>query len=102
MRKQKKCPHVTSKTLITCVTLLAKQSAKFYCESFGFSPFAYQGLETGEKKRTTHVVKQNDIVLAFTSTVQSNDDEVHTFLQKHGDSIYDIALLVVCKYFCCI
>lgn len=94
-----KCCYVQYIDHVRYIVGNAKQSAAFYCESFGFSPFAYQGLETGERKRTTHVIKQNDIVLAFTSTVQSNDAEIFTFLQKHGDSIYDIALHVVCFYF---
>jgi len=39
----------------------AKQSAHFYKTAFGFQSFAYAGLETGLKDRTSYVLKQDKI-----------------------------------------
>ena len=45
----------------------AKQAASHYCIRFGFSPFAYRGLETGHRQVSCHAVKQNDIIFVFKS-----------------------------------
>jgi len=45
----------------------AKQAASHYCVRMGFSPMAYKGLETGERKVAAHVVKQGDIIFVFKS-----------------------------------
>lgn len=37
------------------------QAASFYCTKLGFEPFAYKGLETGERDVASHAVKQNDV-----------------------------------------
>ena len=45
----------------------AKQAASHYCIRFGFKPFAYKGLETGERKVACHAVKQNNTIFVFKS-----------------------------------
>jgi len=75
----------------------AKQAASFYTSRFGFEYFAYQGLETGERKMATHVVKKGKIVFAFTSTYGPYEDktaEMSDHLIKHGDGVKDIAFTV--------
>lgn len=42
----------------------AKQAASFYITRMGFEPLAYQGLETGNRKYSKHVVKQNKVIYA--------------------------------------
>ena len=39
----------------------AKQASSFYTTRFGFEYLAYQGLETGERKIATHVVKKGKV-----------------------------------------
>jgi len=75
----------------------AKQAASYYTTRFGFDYFAYQGLETGERKVATHVVKKGKIIFAFSSTYgsyESKDQAMSEHLVKHGDGVKDMALTV--------
>jgi 4-hydroxyphenylpyruvate dioxygenase len=72
----------------------AMQSAAFYCHNFGFQPRAFRGLQTGDRKRCTHVISQNKVTFAFTSSLVNNDDEFHQELRQHGDTVKDVAFLV--------
>lgn len=45
----------------------AKQAASHFCIRFGFEPYAYRGLETGERKVACHAVRQNDTIFVFKS-----------------------------------
>jgi len=72
----------------------AKQAASFYCARLGFHPFAYRGLETGERKVACHAVKQNNIVFVFKSGYEPNSEqtlEMGQHLTFHGDGVKDIA-----------
>ncbi len=69
----------------------AKQAAHFYCTAFGFEPLAYAGPETGVKDRASYVVRQNDLVLVLTSTLQ-RDDAIGRHVLAHGDAVRDVAL----------
>lgn len=87
----------------------AKQAASFYVTRMGFEPFAYQGLETGNRKYAKHVVKQNKvdyanfhflrphhvcffkIVFVFVSPYETDDVEFGKHLTKHGDGVKDIS-----------
>lgn len=55
---------------------------------------AYQGLETGSRETCTHVVKHNDVVLAFTCALNPGNEEFGQYLAKHGDGVRDIAMSV--------
>eukprot|EP01116_Phalansterium_solitarium_P011117 TRINITY_DN26723_c0_g1_i1.p2 TRINITY_DN26723_c0_g1~~TRINITY_DN26723_c0_g1_i1.p2 ORF type:complete len:399 (-),score=203.29 TRINITY_DN26723_c0_g1_i1:193-1389(-) len=75
----------------------AFQAAAFYVTRFGFKPYAYRGLETGSRDRATHVVRQNDIIFAFTSALNPNDEfskELGAELSTHGDAVKDVAFRV--------
>jgi len=75
----------------------AKQAASFYTTRFGFEYYAYQGLETGQRHVSTHVLKRNDIYLAFASSYgpyEHKDNEMGEHLLKHGDGIRDVAFTV--------
>jgi 4-hydroxyphenylpyruvate dioxygenase len=37
----------------------AKQAAAYYTSRFGFEYLAYKGLETGERKVASHVIRNN-------------------------------------------
>lgn len=75
----------------------AKQAASYYCARLGFQPFAYKGLETGERKVACHAIKQNNIVFVFKSGYEPNSEQTlemgkhHTF---HGDGVKDISFTV--------
>jgi 4-hydroxyphenylpyruvate dioxygenase len=75
----------------------AKQAASFYTTRFGFEYYAYQGLETGERKIATHVVKKGKIMFAFSTSYGPYEDKDNTMAQhlaKHGDGVKDIAFTV--------
>ena len=72
----------------------AKQCAMYFCVCFGFEPIAYSGLETGDRQYATHVVKQNDIILAFVSPLTAEEKTVNEHIIKHGDAVQDIAFEV--------
>jgi 4-hydroxyphenylpyruvate dioxygenase len=72
----------------------AKQAASYYSSRFGFEHVAYQGLETGEREYCTHVIRNGDIVLVFTTALQPNNDEFYNELKVHGDGVKDVAFAV--------
>ncbi len=71
----------------------AKQSAHFYKTAFGFQSFAYAGLETGLKDRTSYVLKQDKIVLVLTTPLISTSP-IAEHIKKHGDGVKFISLWV--------
>ena len=71
----------------------AKQSAHFYKTAFGFQSYAYAGLETGLKDRTSYVLKQDKIRLVLTTALAS-DSPIGEHVKKHGDGVKVIALWV--------
>lgn len=71
----------------------AKQSAHYYKTAFGFQSFAYSGLETGCKDKTSYVLKQGKIVLILT-TSHDPESEISQHVRKHGDGVKVIALWV--------
>ena len=71
----------------------AKQSAHFYKTAFGFQSFAYAGLETGLKDRTSYVLKQDKIRIVLTTALTS-DSAIGEHVKKHGDGVKVIALWV--------
>jgi len=72
----------------------AKQVATFYIARFGFIPQAYRGLETKSRQTATHVVKQNDIVLAFSSPLLPEATDIGRRLMITGDAVKDVAFRV--------
>ncbi|XP_039261804.2 4-hydroxyphenylpyruvate dioxygenase-like [Styela clava] len=72
----------------------AKQAADFYCMHMGFKPFAYKGLETGTRDVVSHVVKQNDIIFVFVSSLNPGNKVMGSYLSKHGDGVKDVAFTV--------
>jgi 4-hydroxyphenylpyruvate dioxygenase len=73
----------------------AKQAAHFYKTALGFQSFAYAGLETGSRNRTSYVLAQDKIKLVFTTPMSGdNSSEIFQHLEKHGDGVKVIALWV--------
>ncbi len=70
----------------------AKQAAHYY-KSFGFTPRAFMGLETGSRDRVSHMVQQGDVRLVFTGALDGNS-EIAEHVRVHGDGVHDIALTV--------
>lgn len=71
----------------------ASQAAHFYRTAFGFQPVARATLETGERERTSFVLRQNDITLLLTSAL-TPASPVAEHVRVHGDSVKDIAFAV--------
>jgi len=72
----------------------AKQAAQWYCVTMGFEPFAYRGLETGERGVVSHAIRQNKIVFVFESALTPGNEVMGTHLVKHGDGVKDVAFEV--------
>jgi len=72
----------------------AKQAASFYTARMGFEYVAYQGLETGNRDFCTHVVRNGEVVYAFTSPLNPNEKEFSAHIDKHGDGVKDVAFTV--------
>jgi 4-hydroxyphenylpyruvate dioxygenase len=49
----------------------AKQAAHYYKTAFGFQSFAYAGLETGMKDRSSYVITQDKIKIVLTSPLNA-------------------------------
>eukprot|EP01084_Bolivina_argentea_P227645 384488_1 len=72
----------------------AKQAADWMCLRMGFQRVAYKGLETGSRDFCSHVVKQNQIVMCYTSPLNPVDSFENKFVQVHGDAVRDVAFRV--------
>jgi 4-hydroxyphenylpyruvate dioxygenase len=70
----------------------AKQ-AVFYWKYWGFTPVAYSGLETGNRRYASWVVEQSKIRLVL-STPYSPHDEMAAHHLLHGDGVKVIAMEV--------
>jgi len=71
----------------------ARQSAHYFCSTFGFKPVAYSGLETGNRETVSYVLKQRKIRLVITGSL-TESSKVAAFVKKHGDGVKDVALTV--------
>jgi len=64
----------------------AKQAAFFYRKAFGFSEFAYSGLETGQRTMTSYALKQGRARFVF-ATPLSPAHPAADHLRAHGDGM---------------
>ena len=71
----------------------AKQAAHYYQTAFGFQPLAYEGLETGNKEKTSYCVAQDKIRFVFTTSLVP-DSPIANHVNKHGDGVKVVALWV--------
>ena len=71
----------------------AKQAAHYYGSAFGFRPVAYEGLETGTRRRTSYVMNQNDVNFVLSSPME-DDSSIGEHVKKHGDGVKDVAFQV--------
>lgn len=73
----------------------AKSTAQHFCARYGFSEIAYRGLETGSKKISAHVVRNNKVTFEFQSAYEPGDDQgIGAHLTKHGEGVRDVAFVV--------
>ncbi|WP_231586912.1 4-hydroxyphenylpyruvate dioxygenase [Paenibacillus sp. E194] len=71
----------------------AKQSAFYYSKMYGFQITGYSGLETGNREFSSYFLEQADARLIVTSPY-SAEHSIAEFINKRGDGVRDIALLV--------
>ncbi|GDX52328.1 4-hydroxyphenylpyruvate dioxygenase [Bacteroidota bacterium] len=71
----------------------AKQASYFYRSAFGFSALAYAGPETGMRDRASYVLRQNKITLVLTTPLHPGN-EISQHIEKHGDGVKVLALMV--------
>ena len=71
----------------------AKQAAHFYKTAFGFQSLAYAGPETGQKDRVSYAIRQNKLTFVLTTSLRG-DDEIARHVEKHGDGVKMLALMV--------
>lgn len=72
----------------------AYQAAAYYISRFGFEPYAYRGLETGNREVMTQVVRQNDITFCFSSAINPGENAISRHVLRHGDGVKDVAFQV--------
>jgi len=72
----------------------ARQAAAYYVAQFGFTPFAYRGLETGSREIASHAVRQGEIVLVFSSPARPGNTAHRDHHFQHGDAVQCLALNV--------
>uniref|UniRef100_H2YR56 4-hydroxyphenylpyruvate dioxygenase n=1 Tax=Ciona savignyi TaxID=51511 RepID=H2YR56_CIOSA len=77
----------------------AKQAASHYCTHMGFEPYAYMGLETGERNIVSHVVRFvfayfGPSFFVFKSALIPGNTEFGKHIEKHGDAVKDVAFTV--------
>lgn len=71
----------------------AKQAAFYYQTAFGFQPLAYNGLETGDKEKTSYVLQQGKVIFVFTTSLVP-DSDISDHCKLHGDGVKYVALWV--------
>ena len=71
----------------------AKQAAHYYQSAFGFQLIAYRGPETGHRAACSYVLRQGKICFVLTTALKP-DSDVASHVQRHGDSVRDVALWV--------
>ena len=71
----------------------AKQAAFYYRDAFGFSQFAYAGLETGRRDTASYALQQGKARLVLTTPL-GPDGTVSEHIRWHGDGVRDIAFHV--------
>src|SRR5262249_43173548 len=72
---------------------IARQSAYFYRNAFGFDVVAYAGLETRTRHEAGYVLRQWDITFVLASPLGPEHPEAQRLI-LHGDGVQDIALAV--------
>ncbi|KPV47471.1 4-hydroxyphenylpyruvate dioxygenase [Acidiplasma aeolicum] len=71
----------------------AKTWSYFLRKGMGFNLAGYSGPETGIRDRISYYLKQGDINIIFTSSMDP-DTEINRSVNLHGDGVRDIALTV--------
>ncbi len=71
----------------------AKQAAYYYQTAFGFQPLAYRGLETGDKEKTSYVLRQGKVTFVLTTSLVP-DSAIAEHCKVHGDGVKFVALWV--------
>src|SRR5665647_1018158 len=71
----------------------AKQAAHYYKTAFGFQSLAYAGPETGLRDRASYVIRQNKLTFILTTPIKK-DNEIADHINKHGDGVKVLALMV--------
>jgi 4-hydroxyphenylpyruvate dioxygenase len=71
----------------------AYQTMHFLRSSFGFTPIAYSGLETGARDRVSYVLAQGSIRAIVTSPLDPSS-AIAEEIKVHGDAVREIAFTV--------
>jgi 4-hydroxyphenylpyruvate dioxygenase len=69
------------------------QARHFYQHAFGFKPVARAGLETGVRDRSSCLMQQGEIRYLLTTGLDP-DGPISRHVQRHGDGVRDVCLLV--------
>ncbi len=71
----------------------AKQAAYFYRHAMGFSQVAYSGLETGNRKFSSYLLRQGKASLLLTTPLDPNS-AASEHIRRHGDGVRDLSIQV--------
>ena len=69
----------------------AKQSMYYWWKGFGFTPVAYSGLQTGNRRSASYVLESGKIRFIVTAAY-SPTDEISAHHMLHGDGVKHVAL----------
>src|ERR1700677_4169045 len=67
----------------------ALQAAYYYQHAFGFDLIAYRGLESGERDKVSYVLKQGNVTIVLTGSLQP-DNAIAEHVRLHGDGVKTI------------
>lgn len=68
-------------------------TAKYLREVWGFEEFAYADRSTGREVTESRVLRQGSIIIILSQAID-DDSPVFNLIQKYGECVHDIALLV--------
>ena len=71
----------------------AKQAAYFYRHAMGFSQAAYSGLETGNRKFSSYLLRQGKASILLTTPLDPNS-AASEHIRRHGDGVRDLSIQV--------
>jgi 4-hydroxyphenylpyruvate dioxygenase len=71
----------------------ALQACYYYHRGFGFDLVGYRGLETGDRTKVSYVMKQGNVFLILTGSLNATSD-VAEHVHQHGDGVKAVGFRV--------
>ncbi len=72
----------------------ARHAAHFFAAGFGFEVVGYAGPETGQRHRTSYLLRQGGVQFVVSNALDG-EGEIAEHVRRHGDGVRDVAYRVV-------